>query len=84
MTKRKDPTAPPAEHTLWPKRAIVEVQDQVIGVDPYNLREVKITFDILECGHKKKRGVWNTYGRVTEQSNSNRHCQACYLQGETA
>lgn len=81
MTRRKDPNAPPPEHTLWPKRKIVEVKTEVIGQDPRTGRDVSLTYDVLECGHKKKRGTWRQMSSTVETPNVNRHCQACYDQG---
>jgi hypothetical protein len=80
-SRKKTSTTPQAPHTLWPKRKIVEVIDEVVGNDPWSGRPVTIVFDILECGHKKKRGVWKR--SQAEQSNSNRYCEPCFKEGKT-
>lgn len=70
-----------SSHRDWPKRKIVETSEEVLGQDPYTGKDVVVTFDFLECGHKRKRGAWKTAGRTFETPNTNRHCEPCYREG---
>lgn len=64
----------------FPLRKIVETVDEEWT---FNGQITPMSFDVLECGHRKKIFSRHANGRSFEAPNTNRRCEPCYKEGRS-